>query len=35
MAALDMTLALISDTLDIDIAEKIAEDIGYSSCCLE
>ena len=35
MAALDMTLALISDTLDIDIAEKIAEDIGYSSCWLE
>ena len=28
-AAMDMALGLISDMLDIDIAEKIAEEIGY------
>lgn len=30
VAAMDMTLALISDNLDVSIAEKIAEEIGYS-----
>ena len=30
IAALDMTLGLIGDMLDIDIAEKAAEEIGYS-----
>lgn len=29
MAAMDMTLGLIGDMLDIDIAEKIAKEIGY------
>ena len=29
MAAMDMALGLISDMLDIDIAEKVAEEIGY------
>lgn len=28
-AAMDMTLGLVSDMLDIDIAEKVAEEIGY------
>ena len=28
-AAMDMALGLIGDMLDIDIAEKIAEEIGY------
>lgn len=30
MAAIDMTLGLLGDMLDIDIAEKAAEEIGYS-----
>ena len=30
IAALDMTLGLVGDILDIDIAEKIAKEIGYS-----
>ena len=30
VAAMDMTLALISDNLDVSVAEKIAEEIGYS-----
>ena len=30
MAALDMTLGLIGDMLDIGIAEKAAEETGYA-----
>lgn len=30
MAAIDMTLGMLGDMLDIDIAEKAAEEIGYS-----
>ena len=30
MAAIDMTLGLISDNLDVGVAEKIAEEIGYA-----
>ena len=30
VAAMDMTFALISDNLDVSVAEKIAEEIGYS-----
>ena len=30
MAAIDMTLGLISDNLDVSVAEKIAEEIGYA-----
>ena len=29
VAAMDMTFALISDNLDVSVAEKIAEEIGY------
>lgn len=30
MAAIDMTLGLISDMVDVSMAESIAEKIGYS-----
>ena len=30
MAAINMTLGMISDSLDVGVAEKIAEEIGYA-----